>query len=86
MLYEITVGLESWVAGVFDSLAKHPVVQRFLELQLVLRQVEVNILCHVQAHQRAVLGLHVVEDDFVAVANDGLHEKAGYVRCLRAEG
>ena len=70
MVREVGLGLESLLAAVRYGLGQYLVIQRIREQNMVLPQVVVHVLRHVEADDVTLLRLNVVVDNLLAVAHN----------------
>ena len=76
MAHEVGLGLKALLAAVLYRFSQYAAIALVRELQPVLRQVVVNVLCHGKTHRPPVLGLQVVEKDLVTMTDYDLGNKA----------
>ena len=58
----------------FHCLLQNLVVQRRSKGQSILREIKVNILCHIKGYLLTFVGLYILEDDCFTVPDDFTHQ------------
>ena len=76
VLHKVTLRHEALLTAMSHGLGEDLVVSLVVELQVVLRQVEADVLCHGEVHCVAVFRLHILEDHLLAVPDDALHQQS----------